>query len=288
MGVDAKKSKQTMYESTHDVPVSLLLQQHCPEHNSAIPMLLQIVQVRDGDSGREPNKKLASSRHCESGIRWKEIGERIKIDADVGEHGHQQLWGILERYQDVFAWNKGELGCCTIGEHSIDTQGFPPCRASPGQLSYWEEAEVKRQIDALVNLGKMKPSSSEYACRVTLPVKKDGSRRFCGDYRPLNAQRRRDMFPMPLVEDVIDQLGKSTWFTALDLQSGFWQIRMAPEDIKKIALITKTGLYDWTVMPFGLKNATSTFIRTMSEVFKELGSKFLKVFVDNLNVHSEN
>jgi hypothetical protein len=134
----------------------------------------------------------------------------------------------------------------------------------------------------------MKPSNSEYACRVTLPVKKDGNIRFCGDYRPLNLQTRRDSFPMPLVEDVISQLGKSTWFTALDLQSGFWQIRMAPEDEKKTALITKIGLYDWTVMPFGLKNATSTFTRTMSLVFKELGSEFLKVFVDDLNVHSKN
>jgi len=95
------------------------------------------------------------------------------------------------------------------------------------------------------------------------------------------------MFPMPFVKDVIDQPGKSTWFTALDLQSGFWQIRMAPEDMKKTVLITKTGLYDWIVMPFGLKNATSTFTRTMSEVFKDLGSMFLKVFVDDLNVHSE-
>ncbi len=146
---------------------------------------------------------------------------------------------------------------------------------------------MKRQIDALVDLGKMRPSNSEYACRMTLLVKKDGSRRFCGDYRPLNAQTRRDMFPMPLVEDVIDQLGKSTWFMALDLQSSFWQIRMALEDMKKTTLITKIGLYDWTVMPFGLKNATSTFTRTMSEVFKDLGSRFLKVFVDNLNVHSE-
>jgi len=63
---------------------------------------------------------------------------------------------------------------------------------------------------------------------------------------------------------------------------------MAPEDVKKTALVTKTGLYDWTVMPFGLKNATNTFIRTMSSVFKEMGDKFLKVFVDDLNIHSEN
>ncbi len=93
---------------------------------------------------------------------------------------------------------------------------------------------------------------------------------------------------MPLVEDVSSQLGKSAWFTTLDLQSGFWQIRMAPEDMKKTSLITKIGLYDWTVMPFGLKNATNTFTRTMSTVFKELGDKFLKIFVDDLNVHNEN
>jgi hypothetical protein len=80
---------------------------------------------------------------------------------------------------------------------------------------------VKRQIDVLVDLGKMKPSSYEYACRVTLLVKKDGSRRFCGDYRPLKAQTRWDSFPMPFMEDVISQLGNSSWFTALDLQSGF-------------------------------------------------------------------
>jgi hypothetical protein len=76
---------------------------------------------------------------------------------------------------------------------------------------------VKRQIDVLVDLGKMKPSDSEYASRVTLLIKRDGSRRFCGDYRPLNMQTRRDSFPMPLVEDVISQLGKFAWFTALDL-----------------------------------------------------------------------
>ncbi len=133
-----------MHESTHDVHVPLLLQQLCPEHDSAIPMLLQTVQVKDGNSDFEHIEKFGSSNHCELGIRWKEICERIKIDADLGERGKQQLWGILERYQDVFAWNKGELGCCTIGEHSIDTQGFPPCKASLSRLSYWEEVEVKK------------------------------------------------------------------------------------------------------------------------------------------------
>jgi len=198
--------------------------------------------VDTADSHNSFKEQLALSNNRKVSSRWEEICQKIRVDQNLDEKKGQQLWGVLKRYQDVFAWNKGELGCCTVGEHSIDTQGFPPCKVAPGRLSYWEEAEVK--IDVLVELGKMKLSDSEYACRVTLPVKKDGSRQFCGDYRPLNLQTRRDSFPMPLVDDVISQLGKSAWFTALDLQSGFWQIQMAPEDMKKTALVTKTGLYD--------------------------------------------
>jgi hypothetical protein len=96
--------------------------------------------------------------------RWEQISQRIQIDSDLGEERKQQLWKRIGSYQDVFAWNKKELGCCTIGEHNIDTQGFLPCNMTPSRLSFWEEAEVKRQIDELVDLGKMKPSNSEFAC----------------------------------------------------------------------------------------------------------------------------
>jgi len=269
---DAKKKKQALIDGLNHVEVTVLL---------------QVQQLNDAALCNNFRGQIVSTDDPRVSSRWEDICQKLCVDQNLDERKGQLLWRMLERYQDVFAWNKGELGCCTVGEHSIDTQGFPPCRLAPGRLSYWEEAEIKRQIDVLVDLGKMRPSDSEYACQVTLPVKKDGSRRFYGDYRPLNLQTRRDSFPMPLVEDVISQLGKSVWFTALDLQSGFWQIRMALDDMKKTALVTKTGLYDWIVMPFGLKNATSTFTRTMSLVFKELRDKFLRVFVDDLNVHSE-
>jgi len=187
---DAEQCRQAVYESMHDVAVPLLLQKPSRVHVSSIPALLQTVQMRDGSSNGSHTKQLTSANHDEMDTRWREICQRIKIDTSLEEEKRKQLWRILEQYQDVFAWNKGELGCCTIGEHFVDMQGFPPCKASPGRLSYWEEAEVKRQIDVLVELAKMKPNSSEYACQVTLPMKKDGSRRFCGDYRPLNAQTR--------------------------------------------------------------------------------------------------
>ncbi len=76
---------------------------------------------------------------------------------------------------------------------------------------------MNKQIQALIKLGKMKNNDSEYAYKVNLPIKKDGSRRFCGDYRPLNMKIRRDSFPMPLIDDVLSQMGNNQWFSALDL-----------------------------------------------------------------------
>jgi hypothetical protein len=188
--------------------------------------LLQLQHMEIAESSGCVEERIM--KNPKEDTRWGEICQKIRIDQHLDKGMERQLWCVLEQYQDVFAWNKGELGCCNVGEHQIDTQRFPPCKVAPGRLLYWEEVEVNRQINVLVELGKMRPSNSAYTYRVTLPVKKDGSRRFCGDYRPLNLQTRRDSFPMPLVEDIISQLGKSAWFTALDLQLGFWQIKMAP------------------------------------------------------------
>jgi hypothetical protein len=148
------------------------------------PALLQVRRLNDTASCRKLEDQITTTDESGVNSRWNDICQKIRIDPGLDELKRPLLWKVLEGYQDVFAWNKGELGCCTVREHSIDTQGFVPCRATSGRLSYWEEAEVKRQIDVLVDLGKMRPSNSEYACRVTLPVKKDGSMRFCGDYRP--------------------------------------------------------------------------------------------------------
>jgi hypothetical protein len=85
------------------------------------------------DSHNSLKERLADNRKADS--RWGEICQKMRVDHDLNKEKGLQLWGVLERYQDVFAWNKGELGCCTIGEHSIDTQGFPPCKVALGRLS---------------------------------------------------------------------------------------------------------------------------------------------------------
>ncbi len=122
----------------------------------------------------------------EEGNRWTQIKSRVRLDESLNEEQQKQLQDLLEEFQEVFAWHKGELGQCSVGEHFIDIQVPPSCRMTPGRLSYWEEVEINQQIQTLVDLGKMCKSASKYACRVTLPMKKDGSRRFCGDYYPLN------------------------------------------------------------------------------------------------------
>jgi hypothetical protein len=151
-----------------------------------------------------------------------------------------------------------------------------------GWLSYWDKAKVNRQIQTLVDLGKMSKSALGYACKVTLPMKKDGSQKNYGDYCPLNHQTRWDSFPMPLIEDVWNQLGHSKWFSTLKVLANL----MAPNDIKETTVITKSNLYEWNVTPFGLKNTTSTFSQTMVDIFKEWTNQFAKVIVDDVNIHN--
>jgi hypothetical protein len=109
----------------------------------------------------------------------------MRLDESLNEEHRKQLWELLEEYW-VCAWHKRKLGQCFMGEHVIYTQGLLFCRMTPRWLSYWEKGKVNWCIQALVDLGKMCKSASKYACKVTLLVKKDGSQKLCGDYKPLN------------------------------------------------------------------------------------------------------
>ncbi len=130
-----------------------------PGQASALLQLQQLEIIDQNDYVRDRIMK-----NPKEDTRWGEICQKIRIDQHLDKGMERQLWKVVEQYQDVFAWNKGELGCCDVGEHMIDTQGFPPCKVALGRLSYWEEAEVNRQINVLVELGKMRPSNSAYAC----------------------------------------------------------------------------------------------------------------------------
>ena len=141
--------------------------------------------------------------------KWLSIKSCFKVEAGLSQRQREELWNMLNKHSQAFSFSKGDLGYCTMYEHEIDTQGFYPCRSPPNRFSEYEEEEVHRKIIGLCAIGKMRPNKSKYAAKVTLSPKEDGNRRFCGDYRLLNMQTRKDSFPMPLISDVINQLGRS-------------------------------------------------------------------------------
>ena len=134
--------------------------------------------------------------------------------------------------------------------------------------------------------GVVRPSCSPWASPVVLVLKKDGTKRFCVDYRKLNGIRRKDGYPLPRIDDILDTLGGSQYFTSLDLASGYWQVGMDEESVQKSAFITHSGLYEFVRMPFGMCNAPATFQRLMEIVLSDLLWKHCFAYLDDILVCS--
>ncbi|MCG7866651.1 MAG: DDE-type integrase/transposase/recombinase [Candidatus Thiodiazotropha taylori] len=134
----------------------------------------------------------------------------------------------------------------------------------------------------MLKRGVIEPSNSPWSSPVVLVTKKDGTIRFCIDYRVLNDCTVKDAYPIPRVDECLDALSGSKWYSSMDLNSGFWQVGMAPEDRQKTAFATSLGLYQWTVMPFGLANSPSTFQRLMEDVLRGLQWTELLLYMDDI------
>lgn len=134
---------------------------------------------------------------------------------------------------------------------------------------------------------RIDPSDSPWSSNVVLVKKKDGSKRFCVDYRRLNHLTIKDSYPIPRIDDSLDALGGAKWFSTLDLASGYWQVELDEEAKKKSAFVVRGGLYSWKVMPFGLCNAPSTFERLMEQVLSELHWEVLLVYLDDVIVFAK-
>jgi hypothetical protein len=135
-------------------------------------------------------------------------------------------------------------------------------------------------------LGTIRPSASPWASPIVLVRKKDGSTRFCVDYRKVNDVTIKDAYPIPWIEESLEALQGACYFTTLDLKSGYWQVEMREEDKPVTTFITKHGLYEWNVMQFGLTNAPATFQRLMERVLDWLQWKILALYLDGIIVYA--
>ena len=207
-----------------------------------------------------------------------------RCSSSLDEEQQAQFKKLLLRHQDAFASSSEDLGRTSVYRHRIDTGSEVPIKQQARRLPINQRTEAEVEMEKMLKRGVIEPSSSPWASPIVLVKKKDGSTRFCVDYRKLNAVTVKDSYPLPRIDDTLDALSGSTWFSTLDLQSGYWQVEMSDEDREKTAFVAGSGLgfYQFKVMPFGLCNAPATFERLMERVLTGLQWQTCLLYLDDI------
>jgi hypothetical protein len=185
------------------------------------------------------------------------------LPAELQPQHRMQASEFIKSYAHVFSKSATDLGCNNFLPHRINTADHSPIKQPLRRYPYAHTAEIERNVQELLTAGVIVPTASPWSSNKLLVKKKDGSLRFCLDYRKLNQATIKDSYPLPQIQSCLESLGGSAYFSTLDLRSGFFQTMLDPRDSEKTAFITRSGQYKFTRLNMGLSNAPSQFQRLM-------------------------
>src|SRR5512137_2738275 len=230
-------------------------------------------------------KSLVSPK---KGVSLNQIETEIPVDTVEKNLRKLEDIPIVCEYPEVFPEDLTTMPPKREIEFRIDlAPGTAPIYKRPYRMAANELAEAKKQVDEQLQKGYIRPSTSPWGAPVIFVEKKDKTKRMCVDYRALNEVTIKNKYPLPRIDDLFDQLKGAKVFSKIDLRSGYHQLKIRTEDIPKTAFSTRYGLYEFTVMSFGLTNAPAYFMNLMNKVFMDYLDKFVVVFIADILTYSK-
>ena len=229
----------------------------------------------------DPDPELGEVPDLE-GYRQREGVRDVKLGDELPEDQQCVLKDLVRRYPDVFTDMPGETD---VIQHQIRLSDDTPIRCKPYPLPYAMREELRNEVDTMLEMGVVKPSTSPYASPIIMVKKKDGSNRVCVDFRKLNKITEVDPEPMTTAEDLFRRLSGKRYLSKIDLTKGYWQIPVAPEDVHKTAFVTPDGQYEFTRMPFGMVNSGATLVRGLRKILELMPG--VGSYIDDIVIYSD-
>ena len=239
----------------------------------------------EGKPKAEVDQTPLSAEQIEVLLTKIDFGEGTKEWTD---EQHEKARALLVKYSFLFAMDSMDLGKTDLVKHHIKLTNYTPIKDWYRQIQPQQYKEVQKHLKEMLDIGAIRCSNSPWASPVVLFRKKDGSLRFCIDFRKLNAWTVKDAYSIPCIEDALDSLNRACIFTSLNIKSGYWQVELDEESMPLTAFtVGPLGFYECIQMPFGLTNAPATFQRLMESCLDDLHLNWCIIYLDDIIIFSE-